>query len=341
MRVLRLHGARDLRLHIEPDPAPGPGESLLRVTAVGLCGSDVHWFSEAGIGDARLTRPLVLGHEFVGVIESGERRGERVAVDPAVPCGACEFCLEGNPNLCTALRFAGHGAEDGALREYMAWPTRCLHPLPDSLTDADGVMLEPLGVAIHAVDLGHVKPAMTVGVFGCGPIGLLVLQVTRVAGATHLIATDKLPHRLEAARSVGATAVFQAADGQEVTDVVGATANRRGVDVAFEAAGENEAVETAIATARPGGRVVLIGIPADDRTAFTASPARRKGLTIKLSRRMKHVYPRAIRLVESGMVDVRSLVTHRFPLEEIDQAFSVAERREGLKVIVEPSVHNS
>jgi L-iditol 2-dehydrogenase len=337
MKVLRLHGPRDLRLHIEPYPTPGPGESLLRVTAVGLCGSDVHWFSEAGIGDARLTRPLVLGHEFAGVIESGKRRGERVAADPAVPCGACEFCLEGNPNLCDALRFAGHGTEDGALREYMAWPTRCLHPLPDSLTDADGAVLEPLGVAIHAVDLGHIRPGMAIGVFGCGPVGLLVLQVARMAGATRLIGTDKLAHRLEAARSLGATAVFQAANGQESAEILAAT-DGKGIDVAFEAAGENEAVEVAIETVRPGGRVVLVGIPADDRTTFTASTARRKGLTIKLSRRMKHVYPRAIRLVESGMVDVRSVVTHRFPLEEIDQAFSVAERREGLKVIIQPSL---
>lgn len=335
MKVLRLHGVRDLRLRDEPEPVPGPGEVFLRVTAVGLCGSDLHWFSEAGIGDARLQEPLVLGHEFAGVIESGERRGQRVAVDPAVPCGRCDFCLEGNPNLCSTLRFAGHGTEDGALREYMAWPTHCLHPLPDSLTDADGVMLEPLGVAIHAVDLGHLRLGMTVGVFGCGPIGLLVLQVARVAGATHVIATDKLPHRLEAARSLGATAVFQAAGGRESSEILAAT-DGKGVDVAFEVAGENEAVETAIAAAKPGARVVLIGIPADDRTAFAASIARRKGLTIKLTRRMKPVYPRAIRLVGSGLVDVRSLVTHRFPLEEFDKAFSAAQGREGLKVIIEP-----
>ncbi len=331
-KVLRLHGARDLRLYDEPRPEPGPGESLLRVTAVGICGSDVHWFSGAGIGDAHLTRPLVLGHEFAAVIESG---GQRVAVDPAIPCAACQFCLEGNSNLCTALRFAGHDAEDGALREYMAWPTRCLYPLPGSMSDADGVMLEPLGVAIHAVDLGHLKPGMTVGVFGCGPIGLLVLQVARAAGATRIVATDKLPYRLEVARSLGATDVFQAAAGEEI-DAVWAATKRRGVNVAFEAAGENEAVETAIATVRRGGRVILIGIPTDDRTAFNAATARRKGLTIKLARRMKHTYPRAIRLVERGLIDVRSLVTHRFPLKESAQAFSVAQGRQGLKVIIEP-----
>ena len=202
------------------------------------------------------------------------------------------------------------------------------------MTDVEGAMLEPLGVAIHAVDLGRIRPGMTVGVFGCGPIGLLVLQVARAAGAARLIATEKLPHRLEAARSLGA-AVFQADDGRESAAVLAITGGT-GVDVAFEATEENGAVETAIAATRPGGRVILVGIPADDRTAFTASVARRKGLTIKLARRMKHAYPRAIRLVETGMVDVRSLVTDRFPLARFHQAFSVARKREGLKAIIEP-----
>lgn len=335
MLVARLHATGDIRLHTEPDPTPGPDEVLLRITAVGVCGSDLHWFTEAGIGDARLNRPLVLGHEFAGVIESGERRGQRVAVDPAVPCEQCEFCREGNPNLCSDLHFAGHGADDGALREWMAWPARCLHPLPDSLSDADGAMLEPLGVAIHAVDLGHLKSGMTVGVFGCGPIGLLLLQLARASGVTQLIATDKLPQRLEAARRFGATTIIQAAEGQEAGDVWAAT-NNRGVDVAFECAGENAAVDTSIAAARPGARVILVGIPGDDRTTFTASIARRKGLTLKLSRRMKHVYPRATQLVERGLIDVRSLVTECFPLTEVGQAFAVARQRAGLKVVVQP-----
>ncbi len=314
MKVARLHSAGDVRLHDEPTPTPGPGETLVRVTAVGLCGSDLHWFSEAGIGDARVSRPLVLGHEFAGVTETGQR----VAVDPAIPCEACEFCREGHPNLCTALHFAGHGTDDGGLREALAWPIRCLHPIPDSLSDADGAMLEPLGVALHAVDLGKLRAGMRVGVFGCGPIGLLLLQVARAAGATEVLVTEPLAYRLDAARRWGAE---EWKPGQEV-------------DVAFECAGENDAVEDAVAAAKPGGRVILVGIPADDRTTFSASVARRKGLTLKLSRRMKHMYPRAIRLVESGRVDVRSLVTHCFPLEKITEAFAAAQRREGLKVVV-------
>jgi L-iditol 2-dehydrogenase len=316
MRVARLYGVGDVRLSDEPAPTAGPGETLVRVSAVGICGSDLHWYGQGGIGDARLERPLVAGHEFAGVTADGRR----VAVDPAVPCNQCDLCLAGHPNLCRHLRFAGHGADDGGLRDEVAWPDRCLVPLPDSLSPAAGALLEPLGVALHAVDLGHVRAGHSVGVFGCGPIGLLVLQVARAAGATGLFVTEPLPHRLDAARGFGAQKW---------------TAGRE-VDVAFECAGANGAVDDAIAAARPGGRVVLVGIPDDDRTSFSASVARRKGLTLALSRRMKHTYPRAIRLVESGRVDLRSIVTHHFPLEQAATAFAVAQRREGLKVIVVP-----
>lgn len=334
MRVIRLHAQHDLRAHDEPKPKPNPGEALVQVKAVGICGSDLHWFGEASIGDAQLKRPLVLGHESAGSIAAGSHRGQRVAVDPAIPCNRCEFCLQGNPNLCENMRFAGHGLEDGALREFVAWPEACLFPLPDSLTDEDGAMLEPLGVAIHAVDLAHLRLGMTVGVFGCGPIGLLIIQLARLAGAGTPLATDRLPHRLEAARALGAGQVIRAGTESEVREVA-AAAGGRGVDVAFEVAGENPAVESAVAAVKPGGRVILAGIPSDDRTSFPASLARRKGLTLKLVRRMKFTYPRAIQLVESGQVDVRSLVTHHFPLEQASEAFRTAEQREGLKVMVE------
>ncbi|MGQ9815331.1 MAG: zinc-dependent alcohol dehydrogenase [Candidatus Roseilinea sp.] len=334
MKVLRLHGPRDLRLHDEPEPVAKPDEQIVRVTAVGICGSDLHWFAESGIGDARLDRPLVLGHEFAGVIESGPRRGQRVAIDPAVPCEQCEYCQDGHPNLCANIHFAGHGADDGALRERMAWPERNLHPIPDSLTDADGAMLEPLGVAIHAIDLAHIRPGMTVGVFGCGPIGLLILQLARAAGATRLYATEVLPHRIAAAQAFGAR-VFHA-DGEEAKSILTET-GKRGVDVAIETAGTNEAVEAAIGAVKPGGTVVLVGIPSEDSTTFTASVARRKGLTIRLSRRMKRTYPRAIALVEQGMVDIRSIVTAQFPLAEAGQAFTLAQKREGLKIVITPT----
>jgi L-iditol 2-dehydrogenase len=263
--------------------------------------------------------------------------GRRVAVDPAVPCLACDLCLEGHPNLCERIRFAGHGQDDGGLREWLAWPERCLVPLPASLSDADGAMLEPLGIALHAVDLGHLRPGSRVGVFGCGPIGLLVLQVARLSGAARLFATDlaERPHRLEAARRLGAVAF--AADGGREAGAIREATGGGGLDVAIEAAGENAAVDAAVEAVRPGARVVLAGIPADERTSFRAATARRKGLSLVLSRRMKHAYPRALRLAESGQVDLRSPVSHSFPLERGPEAFAAAARREGLKVLVEPA----
>jgi L-iditol 2-dehydrogenase len=332
MRAARLHGARDVRIHEEDRPVPGPGEALVRVEAVGLCGSDLHWFEEGGIGTNRISRPIVPGHEMGGRTEDGRL----VAIEPAIPCARCSLCLEGHPNLCPTIRFSGQGADDGSMREWMAWPEHCLIPLPAGLTAADGAMLEPLGVAIHTVDLAHVRPGTSVGVFGSGPIGLFCLQVAKAAGAARLVATDlaSREHRLAAARALGAEA-FAAEEGREGR-AIRESAPGHGLDVAIEAAGEQAAVDAAVEAVRPGGRVVLAGIPADERTSFRVSSARRKGLTIVLVRRMKHTYPRAISLAVAGRVDLRSVVTHRFPLAEAARAFDLASRREGLKVLVEP-----
>ena len=337
MKALRLHGPGDLRLHEESAPEPGEGELLVRVTAVGLCGSDRHWLAEGSIGDAVLTRPLVLGHEFVGTVDSGPRAGERVALDPAVPCGRCAVCCTGRPHLCPELRFAGHGSTDGALRTLMAWPERLAYRLPDSLPDAEAALLEPLGVALHALDLGHVEPGTTAGVFGCGPIGLLLVQALRAAGATAVLATDRLPHRVAAAAALGATDAHEAGGRDLPMRLPGGI----GVDVAFEAAGEDAALAEAIDAVRPGGRVVIVGIPDGDRTSFAASTARRKGLTLLLCRRMEPAdLPRAIRLAESGRVELAPLVSERHSLSEWKDAFEALLERRGLKTIVEPQQAN-
>jgi len=311
-------------------PEPDLGEVLIRVRAVGVCGSDVHWLSKGCIGEEEVKAPGVLGHEFSGQVGDSN---QLVAVDPAINCRVCKYCCEGNPNFCSALRFAGNPGQDGALREYVTWPEHLLYALPESFTAEDGVMLEPLGVALHSFDLAHGFPGMKIAVIGCGPIGLLVVQLARLTGASEILATDPLQHRLEVAREMGATKIFDTSDG-EVDAILAHTGE--GVDVAIEAAGENEAVEVAIGVAKPGARVVLIGIPPDDRTSFRSSVARRNGLTIKLVRRMKHTYPRAIELVRKGLIEVGSLVTHRFPMKCFEKAFEVASKREGLKVIIEP-----
>lgn len=335
MLAARLHGPGDLRVVTEPVPEPGPGSELVRVTAVGICGSDLHWFAEGGIGDARVSTPLVIGHEAAGVIEGGPRHGLRVAVDPAIPCGHCELCLAGHRNLCPSVAFCGHGRTDGALREYLTWPRELLHPLPEALSDAEGAMLEPLGVAVHAHDLGHQRIAATVAVIGCGPIGLCLVQLARAAGATLVVAVDPIPHRAAAAARYGADVVLPAEPAEFAAGIAESTAGR-GVDVVFEAAGTDAAVSLAMDAARPGARVVLAGIPDQDATSFPASAARRKGLTVALVRRMKEVYPRATALTQRGLVDVSSVISHTFPLAEVGTAFRIGHARQGLKVLVQP-----
>ncbi|XVU21030.1 zinc-dependent alcohol dehydrogenase [Actinoplanes sp. CA-054009] len=320
MIVSRLHRAGEIRLHEEDRPVPGDGERLVEVTAVGICGSDLHWFTEGGIGDAVLPRPLVLGHEMAGVIRGGADGGVRVAIDPAIPCETCEECRAGYPNLCTRIVFAGHGDCDGGLRQFMAWPAHRLHRLPGGLSDDEGALLEPLGVALHAMDLSHLRMASTVAVVGCGPIGLLLVQLARLGGATRVLASDPLPHRQKAAESLGAEPV----DADAVADVV------------FEVSGSDGAVEASLRVARPGARVVLVGIPDGDRTTFSAALARRKGLTLVMVRRMGEVYPRAIDLAARGLVELKPLVSHAFPLGDVENAMSTAASRTGVKVVVHP-----
>ena len=328
MKVARLHGPRDIRLHDEADPAAGADEELLRVSAVGLCGSDRHWFLEGNIGDAVLTRPLVLGHEVSGVIEGGPSRGQLVAIEPALPCEACDLCLGGLSHLCRELRFAGHGMTDGGLRTLMTWPRRRLVPMPAALGAEEAAMLEPLAVALHAADLGKLEPGMSAGVFGCGPIGLLLIQVLRHFGVETVVATDPLPHRRAAAAASGVRQAVVPSPSTELPTV----------DVAFEAAGEDAAVDDAIRAVRPAGRVVLIGIPASDRTSFGASAARRKGLTLFLSRRSQAGdLARAADLAASGSIDLRSLVTTTYPLDGSRLAFADLARMRGLKTLVLPS----
>ncbi len=333
MRVARLHAVGDLRVAQEPVPSADGSDALVRVTAVGICGSDLHWWDEGAIGDAKLTHPLVLGHEGAGVIEDGPRSGERVAIDPAIPCERCRACRDGYRNLCYRLRFSGHGETDGMMREFMTWPAAQLYPLPDRLSDADGAMLEPLGVAVHSVDLGHLPFGGSASVVGCGPIGLLLIGLLKAAGASSVLAIEPLAHRREAAARLGADHV---ADSGSLGDGLMRELTGHGVDVAFEAAGNDEGVGLAIASVRPGGRVVLAGIPGDDTIRFGASLARRKGLTIAMVRRMNEVYPRAISLAERGVVDLASVVTSRMGLGEIREAFGEGARRTGLKVVIEP-----
>jgi L-iditol 2-dehydrogenase len=334
MEVLRLHGAKDVRVHEEPDPVPGPGEEIVSITAVGLCGSDLHWYEDGGIGEDVVKEPLVLGHEMGGIVMTGPRAGERVVIEPANPCGHCSVCIAGHGNLCPHVRFCGHAPIDGGLRTRMAWPQRLMLPVPDTVDGDEVALLEPLGVGLHAIDLAHWRPGMSAGVFGAGPIGLLLIRALRAAGASRIVATDVLPHRVEAALASGADEAYLAT-GSGLPDGIESWAP---LDVGFEAAGEDAALEAALLAVGLGARVVVVGIPPTNRHAFPAKPARGKGLTLAFARRMKSVHMlRAIELVDHGLVSLDGPITESYPLASAASAFDALVARSGLKLVVTPN----
>ena len=333
MRTLLLHGAGDIRLTHAPDPAPGPGQELVRVTAVGLCGSDLHWYRDGAIGGIPWDGPFVLGHEMGGVIASGPRAGMRVAIDPADTCERCEMCVAGHTNLCSATRFCGTPGCDGSLAELMAWPSRLLVPVPDSMSDDEVPLLELLGIAIHSVNLGHVFPGARVGVYGAGPVGLLLVAMLRARGVGRIVVTEPLAHRRAAALAMGADVVLDVDP-----DGLSRAAFAEPVDIAFEAAGEEAAIATACGAVRAGGRVVLVGIPSTEAYVLPAGDARRKGLTFPVARRMQAPHlQQAINLVEAEVVSLAPLVTATYPMADGPAAFLSLVRREGLKLVVRPN----
>jgi L-iditol 2-dehydrogenase len=347
MKAARVHGPKDMRMEeLDDPPAPSAGEVSLRVEAVGICGSDLHTYLDAAIGDTLLRSPLILGHEFSGVVErcgplavdgGGQplQPGTRVAVDPAQPCGSCELCRRGHPNLCPNLRFCGLHPHHGSLCQRMIVPSYSCFPLPPAMDFATGALLEPLGVALHAVDLARLSLGHTVSVHGAGPIGLLILQASRLAGAATVYVVDPLPWRRTLAGRLGGIPL-DPAEGDPGPRIQEATQGR-GVDAAIESAWGGDATRQSVEAVRHGGRVVVVGIPSDDQLLVPHSTARRKGLTILLSRRMKHSYPRAIQLASRGTVDVGSLITHHFPLDRTPEVFALnAAYRDGVvKAIID------
>ncbi len=332
MRIAKVVAPRQIQLEEAPLPSPGPGEVLVRIKAVGVCGSDLQYYAHGRIGDLEFATGHVLGHEVAGVIEAlgpttdGPAPGTAVVLDPAMPCGGCRYCIAGHPNLCRHLKFFGSPPTPGALCEYLTHPSHLVLPLPAGTPFSAGAVSEALGVAIHAVDLSHLRVGESAAVFGCGPIGLLIARVAQLAGAGPLLASEPLAHRREAAPLFGVASTFD--PGQD--DVVRAIRERTGgdgVDVAFEAAGSGSATVQAVDAIRPGGTLVIVGYWKADQVTLPGIRAMRKGLTIRFVRRMKHTFPRALELVRQGLVNIPKLISHEFHLADVAEAFTRAETR--------------
>jgi L-iditol 2-dehydrogenase len=329
VRAVLQHGEHDIRVGERPRPTPGAGEVLLRIRSVTICASDIHIYAEGNVGGVSWDRPFVPGHEAAGVVEepNGSRfaPGTPVVIDPAIPCRQCRDCKAGNSHLCKHMLFSDLPPLDGAMQEFLAWPASLCFPVPEPVDVVTAPLVEPLTVGVHATELCRDLRGATVLVAGCGAVGLFTLQMARARGAGRIFASDVIPERLALAKEFGAEGVVRIDQDDAAEAVRGATDG--GVDVAFEAAGPPEAVRQCLEAARPAGEVVIIGIPSEDIYTLQPSHLRRHELTIRFCRRQNQNYPEAISLLREGTVVLDPILTHRFPVEQVSDAFALAERK--------------
>lgn len=329
MRVAELIAAHRFKLTEAPVRDPGPGEVQVRVAAVGICGSDMHYFSEGSIGDIPCKYPMVIGHEPVGsVVKTGPgvtgwSAGDRAALEPAIYCYHCEFCLSGRHNVCSNIRFLSMPDDPGFFREFVTLPVENLLRLPPGLSFDEATLFEPLAVVVHSIKLAALQPGDTAVVYGAGPIGLMTIALLRLSGARRIWSVEPVPERRALASKMGADAVLEAesAAAQIIADT-----GRRGVDVSFDCAAKGNALDGCIAVTRNAGRVVLTGIPSDARVSIDFHTMRRKELTLLNVRRSNRESEVALGLLSEHSARFRPLLTHRFGLDQVQHAFEMLER---------------
>jgi L-iditol 2-dehydrogenase len=343
MKALVLHKIRDLRVEEVAKPKPGPGQVLVRVRAVGLCGSDVHYYTHGRIGEQVVRAPMIVGHEGAGQVAAlgpgvaGLVVGQRLALEPANSCGHCEFCMTGRPNLCPKVRFCSTPPNNGLMCEFAVLEAHQCIPIPDVLSWDEAAMLEPLQVGVHANNLAGVRPDETVAVVGAGCIGLGCMEVARVAGAGRILVTDKLDYRLKLARKLGADETINVDKKDPLAEVLRLTGGR-GADVVFECTNRAAGAPQAWSLAAIGGRVIMVGIPEEDEVTIDAHTPRRKELVVQYVRRSRHAARQAIDLVASGRIDVAIWVTHRVAMAGAKKAFDMVAdyADEVLKAVILP-----
>jgi len=336
MKAAVLTGIGQMEIREVPDPTiQKDTDVLLKIETVGVCGSDVHYYETGRIGSQIVQFPYIVGHECaatvaaVGPAVKDVKVGQEVVVEPAVSCHECEQCGLGRENTCSNLRFLGTpGQGQGCLSEYLVMPEECCLPTDGKITLEQGALCEPLAIAVYAVKQSQLPPAASVVMLGSGPIGLSCMIAAKARNVANCYMTEKIDERVEVARRGGATWV-----GNPLKeDVVAAILEQApsGVDVVYECAGQQETLDQAIDLLKPGGRLMLIGIPREERVSFAIDKIRRKEVTIVNVRRQNKCTQAAIDLVASGKVDVDFLVTHRFGLDHAKEAFDlVAGYRDG------------
>ncbi|MEN8127101.1 MAG: alcohol dehydrogenase catalytic domain-containing protein [Planctomycetota bacterium] len=310
-------------------PAPeiiNPTDVLLKIEYVGVCGSDVHYYETGRIGSQVVQYPYAVGHECSAtVLDFGPdvktlKKGDPVVVEPAISCWQCDQCKAGRPHTCRELKFLGcPGQTDGCLAEYLVMPSACCFPTKHRITLQQGVLCEPFAIGVYAVQQSRLRGGQTAVVFGAGPIGLSCLAAARAQQAETLYMTEIIPERIEIAKNAG-TAWVGNPDAENVVEEI-QKRQPHGVDVAFECAGQQETVDQAVDILKPGGMLMLIGIPRDERIGFCPDRIRRKEISIINVRRQNHCTQKAIDLIADRKVDLDFMMTHTYQFDQSQEAF--------------------
>ncbi len=332
MKAIALTGIRQLEwTDVQAPQIEQPDQVLLHVDTVGICGSDLHYYRTGRIGDQVVDFPFVLGHECSAtVVEAGSdvtdlAPGDRVAVDPLIWCNQCDQCRSGRVHTCRNQAFLGcPGQHAGCLGPLLVMPARSCFAIPESMTATQAALVEPFSIGLYAQRLAEKDlTGKAVAILGSGPIGLSVMLACRAAGARAVYLTDIRDYRVDHARKMGADWAGNPEKSDIVDDILAAEAN--GVEYSFECAGEQETVDQAVRITKPGGKILLVGIPEFDRLSFDVSSVRRAEISLQPVRRQNECVQDAIDLVAAGKVDLDGMVTHEMPLEDVERAYEILD----------------
>ena len=359
MRAAVLMRPGEIRIEMRDVPTPGEGQVLVNVKALGICGSDLRYFREGRIGDCVVTRPLILGHEAAGIVTAsgkgadGLQAGQPVSIEPGWPCRRCDYCKRGRYNLCRQLKFLATPPDDGAFCDYLVMPADFAHPIPAGMSLAEAAMIEPLSVGVHACRQGELQAGETVLISGGGPIGLCCLMAAICMGARKVFVIEPQGFRRNKALELGAAAAFDPTDQNCASDLRHALEG--GADLILEASGALTAIEQTIDCVRPGGRIVLVGFPREERVPLNLNRLMAREAQLRTAWRYVNDFPLAIRfaaacltagkqalpdgrqasLPAGGGAPLARLITHRYPLEKAQQAIEEASLPERLKTVLE------
>jgi L-iditol 2-dehydrogenase len=337
MKAMMLTGIRQMSMKDIPEPQiVKPNDVKIKMSVVGICGSDIHYYTQGQIGSQVVEYPFAVGHEGAGVVvETGRdvkrvRSGDAIAIEPAMPCWECDQCLAGRHHTCRRLKFLGcPGQAEGCLMEYIVMPEESCFRLERGLNPDHGAISEPLAIGVYAVKKSGGVTGLDVGILGYGPIGMSVMLASKAEGAGSFTVTDKIQQRLAIALKEGASSLFNPLEEDFTTMIK--QPHPLGLDVVFECCGQQEAFDQAIDVLKPGGKLVVVGIPEFDRWSMSVELTRRKEISLQFIRRQVDCVEPALKMMETGKIDVAGMVTHRFPFGKTKEAFDlVAEYRDGV-----------